>query len=87
MLSGLIGKKLGMTQVTEATGTVRAATVIQLGPCAVTQIKTAAHDGYDSVQISYGRRRVSRVTAPLRRHESTPPSTRRSRSPNAAARR
>jgi large subunit ribosomal protein L3 len=68
VLSGLIGKKLGMTQVTEATGTVRAATVIQLGPCAVTQIKTAATDGYDAVQISFGRRRVSRVTAPLRGH-------------------
>jgi large subunit ribosomal protein L3 len=57
-----------MTQVAEATGTVRAATVIQLGPCAVTQIKTAATDGYDAVQISFGRRRVSRVTAPLRGH-------------------
>src|SRR5260370_22371539 len=57
-----------MTQVTEATGTVRAATVIQLGPCAVTQIKTAATDGYDAVQISFGRRRGSRVTAPLRGH-------------------
>ena len=68
MLSGLIGKKLGMTQVTEATGTVQAATVIQLGPCAVTQIKTAATDGYDAVQISFGRRRVSRVSAPLRGH-------------------
>jgi large subunit ribosomal protein L3 len=68
MLSGLIGKKLGMTQVTEATGTVRAVTVIQLGPCAVTQIKTAATDGYDAVQISFGRRRVSRVTSPLRGH-------------------
>ena len=68
MLSGLIGKKLGMTQVTEATGTVRAATVIQLGPCAVTQIKTAATDGYDAVQVSFGRRRVSRVTSPLRGH-------------------
>ena len=68
MLSGLIGKKLGMTQVTEATGKVRAATVIQLGPCAVTQIKTAATDGYDAVQVSFGRRRVSRVSAPLRGH-------------------
>src|ERR1700745_528452 len=57
-----------MTQVTEATGTVRAATVIQLGPCAVTQIKTAATDGYDAVQISFGRRRLSRVSAPLRGH-------------------
>src|ERR1700676_5743420 len=68
MLSGLIGKKLGMTQVTQATGRVRAATVIQLGPCAVTQIKTAATDGYDAVQISFGRRRASRVSSSLRGH-------------------
>jgi len=57
-----------MTQVTQATGRVRAATVIQLGPCAVTQIKTAATDGYDAVQISFGRRRASRVTSALRGH-------------------
>ena len=57
-----------MTQVTQATGQVRAATVIQLGPCAVTQIKTAATDGYDAVQISFGRRRASRVSSPLRGH-------------------
>ena len=79
MLSGLIGKKLGMTQVTEPTGTVRAATVIQLGPCAVTQIKTAATDGYDAVQISFGRRRVSRVTAAAKTNSSpgriSPPPT------------
>jgi large subunit ribosomal protein L3 len=64
----MIGRKLGMTQVTETAGRVRAATVIQLGPCAVTQIKTAATDGYDAVQVSFGRRRASRVTSPLRGH-------------------
>src|SRR5690349_24103475 len=64
----MIGKKLGMTQVTEAAGRVRPATVIQLGPCAVTQIKTAATDGYDAVQVSFGRRRASRVTSALRGH-------------------
>src|ERR1700737_2606405 len=57
-----------MTQVTQATGRVRAATVIQLGPCAVTQVKTAATDGYDALQISFGRRRVSRVSSALRGH-------------------
>jgi large subunit ribosomal protein L3 len=64
----MIGKKLGMTQVTETSGSVRAATVIQLGPCAVTQIKTAATDGYDAVQVSFGRRRPTRVTSALRGH-------------------
>jgi len=68
VLSGLIGKKLGMTQITEATGQVSAATVIELGPCAVTQIKTAAIDGYDAVQLGFGRRRASRVPSALRGH-------------------
>jgi large subunit ribosomal protein L3 len=68
VLSGLIGRKLGMTQVTAATGQVSAATVIELGPCAVTQIKTAATDGYEAIQVSFGRRRASRVSAALRGH-------------------
>lgn len=68
MLNGLIGKKLGMTQITEANGRVRAATVISLGPCAVTQVKTVPTDGYEAVQVSFGRARASRVTAPLRGH-------------------
>ena len=41
MLTGLIGKKIGMTQVTDAAGRVRAATVLTLGPCTVSQVKTA----------------------------------------------
>lgn len=68
MLSGLIGKKLGMTQVTEASGRVRAATVIELGPCAVAQIKTAATDGYEAVQISFGRAKPTRISSALRGH-------------------
>ena len=54
MLSGLIGKKLGMTQLTDASGRVRAVTVIQLGPCTVTQIKSEATDGYQAVQVTLG---------------------------------
>jgi large subunit ribosomal protein L3 len=66
VLSGLIGKKLGMTQVGDAAGKVRAVTVIQLGPCAVTQLKTAPTDGYDAVQVTWGRRRQSRINGALR---------------------
>ena len=62
MLSGLIGKKLGMTQVGDAAGRVQPVTVIQLGPCAVTQIKTKPTDGYEAVQVTYGKRKLSRVT-------------------------
>jgi large subunit ribosomal protein L3 len=68
VLKGLIGKKLGMTQVGDAAGVVRAVTVIQLGPCVVTQFKTAATDGYEAVQVTWGKKKLSRVTAPERGH-------------------
>jgi large subunit ribosomal protein L3 len=68
MLSGLIGKKLGMTEVVSQAGRVRAATVIQLGPCVVTQLKTAATDGYDAIQVTWGKKKLSRITAPERGH-------------------
>ncbi|HEY2104906.1 MAG TPA: 50S ribosomal protein L3 [Candidatus Binataceae bacterium] len=68
MLSGLIGKKLGMTAFADATGTLRAATVVALGPCQVTQVKTAATDGYEAIQVTFGRRKHSRVRAPQRGH-------------------
>jgi len=53
VLTGLIGKKLGMTQVGDASGRVQAVTVIQLGPCAVTQLKSAPTDGYEAVQLGH----------------------------------
>jgi large subunit ribosomal protein L3 len=54
MLSGLLGKKVGMTQVFTAQGAAIPVTVIQAGPCTVTQLKTAATDGYEAVQIGFG---------------------------------
>ena len=54
MLSGLLGKKVGMTQVFTAQGAAIPVTVIEAGPCTVTQLKTAATDGYESVQIGFG---------------------------------
>ena len=68
MLSGLIGKKLGMTQLTDANGQVRGVTVIQLGPCTVSQLKTARNDGYDAVQVTFGKKKLSRATSPERGH-------------------
>jgi large subunit ribosomal protein L3 len=68
VLSGLIGKKLGMTEFADEGGTVRAATVVELGPCLVSQVKTAATDGYEAVQVTFGRRKHSRVRAPQRGH-------------------
>jgi len=68
MLTGLIGKKLGMTQVADAQGRVRAVTVVQLGPCTVTQLKTEPTDGYDAVQVTWGKKKLSRVTGAERGH-------------------
>jgi large subunit ribosomal protein L3 len=68
VLSGLIGKKLGMTQIGDASGRVQAVTVIQLGPCAVTQLKTAVTDGYEAIQVTWGKRKLSRVTGAVRGH-------------------
>ncbi|HUY20406.1 MAG TPA: 50S ribosomal protein L3 [Candidatus Binataceae bacterium] len=68
MLTGLIGKKLGMTQVGDNAGRVRAVTVVQLGPCMVTQLKSAASDGYEAVQVTYGRKKPSRSSAAERGH-------------------
>jgi len=68
VLSGLIGKKLGMTGRVDDTGAVRAATVVALGPCHVTQVKTPAIDGYDAVQVTFGRKKLSRVRKAERGH-------------------
>jgi large subunit ribosomal protein L3 len=54
MLSGLLGKKVGMTQVFTAQGAAVPVTVIEAGPCTVTQLKTASTDGYEAVQIGFG---------------------------------
>jgi len=51
MLTGIIGKKVGMTQVFDADGTVHPATVIKAGPCVVVQAKTSQTDGYEAVQL------------------------------------
>jgi large subunit ribosomal protein L3 len=64
----LIGKKLGMTQVGDTSGRVQAVTVIQLGPCAVTQLKSAPTDGYEAVQVTFGKRKPSRTSSAARGH-------------------
>lgn len=64
MLTGILGRKVGMTQVFGADGVVSPATVIKAGPCVVVQAKTAAADGYDSVQIGLVEERPARVNKP-----------------------
>jgi large subunit ribosomal protein L3 len=64
MLSGLLGRKVGMTQVFGPNGTAIPVTVIEAGPCIVTQIKTTAHDGYEAVQIGFEQARLKSATRP-----------------------
>ena len=54
MIPGIIGKKIGMSQVFGDNGKAEAVTVIEAGPCLVTQIKTSAKEGYDAVQLGFG---------------------------------
>jgi large subunit ribosomal protein L3 len=68
MPAAILGTKLGMTQIFEADGRVTPVTVIEAGPCVVTQVKTAEKDGYDSLQIGFGKVKESRLTQPERGH-------------------
>jgi large subunit ribosomal protein L3 len=65
---GLIGKKLGMTQVFDATGELIPVTVIQAGPCTVVQTKTKTTDGYVAVQMGFGEKKAQRATKAHRNH-------------------
>ncbi len=65
---GLIGKKLGMTQVFDPKGELIPVTVIQAGPCTVVQAKTAARDGYTAVQLGFGEKKAQRATKAYRTH-------------------
>lgn len=67
-MSGLIGRKLGMTQIFADTGEVIPVTVIQAGPCPVVQVKTAETDGYNAVQLGFGVTSEKHSTNPARAH-------------------
>jgi large subunit ribosomal protein L3 len=64
MLPALLGKKIGMTQVYDAAGTLRPVTVVLAGPCSVLQVKTVAIDGYDAVQLGFQDVKAHRATHP-----------------------
>ncbi|HCC34716.1 MAG TPA: 50S ribosomal protein L3 [Ruminococcaceae bacterium] len=68
MQKGIIGKKLGMTQLFDEKGNVVPVTVIEAGPCVVVQKKTAENDGYEAVQIGYGDMKAGKVKKPLKGH-------------------
>jgi large subunit ribosomal protein L3 len=65
-IAGLLGRKLGMTQVFDDSGALHAVTVIEITPQTVTQVKTAARDGYDALQLGYGDDRNN--NKPMRGH-------------------
>lgn len=68
MKKGLIGKKIGMTQIFDEAGNVIPVTVVEAGPCTVIQIKTVENDGYQAVQVGFGDVKVSRVNKPMKGH-------------------
>lgn len=65
-MSGLIGKKIGMTSIFSSNGDVIAVTVVQAGPCVVTKIKTKQKDGYDALQLGFGEVKEKHLIKPLK---------------------
>ena len=68
MQKGLIGKKIGMTQIFDEKGNVVPVTVVEAGPCVVVQKKTVENDGYAAVQLGFGEISLKHVTKPLKGH-------------------
>ena len=68
MKKGIIGKKLGMTQLFDQNGNVVPVTVVEAGPCLVTFKKTLENDGYEAVQLGYGEIKANKVTKPMKGH-------------------
>ena len=68
MQKGIIGKKIGMTQIFDEKGNVIPVTVIEAGPCVIAQIKTVENDGYASIQMGYGDLKPHKVTKPMKGH-------------------
>jgi large subunit ribosomal protein L3 len=67
-MSGLIGKKIGMTSIYDASGKVVPCTVLEAGPCVVTQVKTVEKDGYSAIQLAYDEKKEKKTTKALKGH-------------------
>jgi large subunit ribosomal protein L3 len=61
---GLLGNKIGMTQIFDESGNIIPVTILKVGPCVVTQVKTKSKDGYDSIQVGYGNVSPKSLTQP-----------------------
>ncbi|MDE0635777.1 MAG: 50S ribosomal protein L3 [Candidatus Poribacteria bacterium] len=68
MISGIIGRKVGMTQIFQESGQAVPVTVIEAGPCPIVQVKTQERDGYQAVQLGFGKRKESKFNSPIRGH-------------------
>ena len=68
MKKGIIGKKIGMTQIFDESGKVIPVTVVEAGPCVVVQKKTVENDGYAAVQLGFGDEKATRVNKPIKGH-------------------
>ncbi len=66
--TGILGKKLGMTRVYSELGEATPVTVIEAGPCTVLQVKTAAKEGYNAIQVGFGAKKADRINKPLTGH-------------------
>lgn len=64
MVVGLLGNKIGMTQIFDESGNIIPVTILKVGPCVITQVKTVLKDGYNSIQIGYGRISGKSLTQP-----------------------
>jgi len=64
MFKGMLGKKLGMTSVFTSDGTLIPVTVVELGPCVITQVKTEKTDGYNALQVGFGERSLEKCNKP-----------------------
>src|SRR5690606_4602617 len=67
-MKGIIGKKIGMSSILDPTGRQTACTIIEAGPCVVTQVKTKESDGYSALQLSFGDKKEKRTTLAEKNH-------------------
>jgi large subunit ribosomal protein L3 len=67
-MPGIIGRKIGMTTIFDKEGRSLACTVVEAGPCVVTQVKTTENDGYEAIQLGFGEKKEKNTTGPLLGH-------------------
>jgi large subunit ribosomal protein L3 len=68
MKKGIIGKKIGMTQIFDENGKIVPVTVVEAGPCVVVQKKTEQNDGYEAIQVGFGDAKPHKVSKPMKGH-------------------